>query len=266
VQEAIDRHELVLYYQPKVDLRRSTVLGFEALLRWNHPEHGLLSPAHFLPVVENTGLSARVGDWVLAQALDQLQQWQGQGLDLSVSVNVSARHLQEPDFVQRLSELLARHPKPLGSRLELEILETAALADVTYTSTLLEQCTSLGVRCALDDFGTGYSTLTYLKRLPVQVLKIDRSFVHNMLGDAQDRAIVEGVISLARTFSCTAVAEGVETPAQARMLLEMGCEIGQGAGIAEPMPAADVARWVRNWKGLFAPAMVIAPHAGPRKR
>lgn len=266
VQEAIDRHELVLYFQPKVDLRRSLVLGFEALLRWNHPEHGLLSPAHFLPVVENTGLSARVGDWVLAQALDQLQMWQGQGLDLSVSVNVSARHLQEPDFVQRLSELLARHPKPLGARLELEILETAALADVAYTSTLLERCTALGVRCALDDFGTGYSTLTYLKRLPVQVLKIDRSFVHNMLGDAQDRAIVEGVISLARTFSCTAVAEGVETPAQARMLLEMGCEIGQGAGIAEPMPAADVARWVRSWKGLFAPAMVVAPNPGPRVR
>ncbi len=266
VQEAIDHNELCLHYQPKVDLRRGTVLGFEALLRWNHPEHGLIPPAHFLPLIEHTGLSARVGDWVMSQALEQLEQWQAQGLDFSVSVNVSARHLQEPDFVQRLAELLARHPRPLGTRLELEVLETAALADVAYTSALLEQCTALGVRCALDDFGTGYSTLTYLKRLPVQVLKIDRSFVHNMLSDAQDRAIVEGVISLARTFSCTAVAEGVETPAQARMLLDMGCDIGQGAGIASPMPAADVARWVRQWKGLFAIAPAIAAAPSPRVR
>jgi EAL domain-containing protein (putative c-di-GMP-specific phosphodiesterase class I) len=155
------------------------------------------------------------------------------------------------------------------------VLETAALADVAYTSMLLERCASLGVRFALDDFGTGYSTLTYLKRLPVQVLKIDRSFVHNMLNDTQDRAIVEGVISLARTFSCVAVAEGVETPAQARTLIEMGCEIGQGAGIATPMPAADLPRWVKEWKGLFAiaPASVGAPAAntaapvsGPRGR
>ena len=117
------------------------------------------------------------------------------------------------------------------------------------------------MRFALDDFGTGYSTLTYLKRLPVQVLKIDRSFVHNMLNDTQDRAIVEGVISLARTFSCVAVAEGVETPAQARTLLDLGCDVGQGAGIAAPMPAADVARWVKEWKGLFAlsPAALASP-------
>jgi EAL domain-containing protein (putative c-di-GMP-specific phosphodiesterase class I) len=227
-----------------------------------------VGPAHFLPLIEGTGLSASVGDWVLSQALDQLERWQAEGFDFSVSVNVSARHLQEPDFVQRLAELLARHAKPLGPRLELEVLETAALADVGYTSMLLERCAELGVRFALDDFGTGYSTLTYLKRLPVQVLKIDRSFVHNMLEDAQDRAIVEGVISLARTFSCSAVAEGVETPAQARMLLEMGCEVGQGAGIAPPMPAADVPRWARQWKGLFAiaPAARSAPLAGNRPR
>jgi diguanylate cyclase (GGDEF)-like protein/PAS domain S-box-containing protein len=255
VQEALDRQELRLFYQPKVDLKRGTVLGAEALLRWEHPDHGVVPPGQFLPLIEHTGLSARVGDWVLGQALNQLDRWLEQGLDLSVSVNVSARHLQEPDFVQRLTELLARHSRPLGPRLELEVLETAALADVAYTSMLLERCASLGVRFALDDFGTGYSTLTYLKRLPVQVLKIDRSFVHNMLNDTQDRAIVEGVISLARTFSCVAVAEGIETPAQARTLLEMGCEIGQGAGIAAPMPAGELARWIKEWKGLFA----IAP-------
>jgi diguanylate cyclase (GGDEF)-like protein len=263
VQDALDHGELMLYYQPKVDLKRGVVLGVEALLRWNHPEHGVVPPAQFLPLIEHTGLSARVGDHVLAQALDQLEVWQQQGLDLSVSVNITARHLQEPDFVQRLGELLARHAQPLGPRLELEVLETAALTDIGFTSSVLERCARLGVRWALDDFGTGYSTLTYLKRLPVQVLKIDRSFVHNMLADAQDRAIVEGVISLSKTFGCVVVAEGVETAAQARMLLDMGCEIGQGTGIAMPMPAAEVAPWVREWKGLFAlsaaPVVAVPP-------
>ena len=260
VQDALDQGELVLYYQPKVDLRRGVVLGVEALLRWQHPEHGVVPPMQFLPLIEHTGLSARVGDHVLAQALDQLEAWQQAGLDLSVSVNITARHLQEPDFAQRLGELLARHAQPLGPRLELEVLETAALTDIGFTSIVLERCARLGVRWALDDFGTGYSTLTYLKRLPVQVLKIDRSFVHNMLADAQDRAIVEGVISLSKTFGCVVVAEGVETAAQARMLLDMGCEIGQGQGIAAPMPAAEVAAWVRDWKGLFA--LSATPGAG----
>jgi len=252
VQDALDRGELVLYYQPKVDLRRGTVLGVEALLRWHHPEHGVVPPGQFLPLIEHTGLSARVGDHVLSQALDQLDRWRDQGLELSVSVNITGRHLQEPDFAQRLAELLARHRAPLGPQLELEVLETAALTDIGFTSALLQRCAALGVRWALDDFGTGYSTLTYLKQLPVQVLKVDRSFVRNMLDDAQDRAIVEGVISLSRTFGCTVVAEGVETPAQARMLLEMGCDVGQGLGIAAPMPADEVAAWVRGWKGLFA--------------
>jgi len=252
VQDALDRQELTLYYQPKVDLRRGVVLGVEALLRWNHPDKGIVPPAHFLPLIEHTGLSARVGDHVLARALDQLEAWQDAGLDLSVSVNITARHLQEPDFAQRLGELLARHPRPLGPRLELEVLETAAFTDIGFTSAVLERCARLGVRWALDDFGTGYSTLNYLKRLPVQVLKIDRSFVHNMLVDAQDRAIVENLIHLSRTFDCQVVAEGVETAAQARMLLDLGCEVGQGMGIAAPMPAEAVLPWVRQWKGLFA--------------
>jgi diguanylate cyclase (GGDEF)-like protein/PAS domain S-box-containing protein len=252
VQEALDQQEFVLFYQPKVDMRSGKVLGFEALLRWEHPQQGLVAPLQFLPLIENTGLSSRIGDWVIAQALDHLSQWRRDGLDFSVSVNVSARHLQEPDFALRLSELLARHSEPLATRLEIEMLETAAHADIDATSALLGRCQGIGVRFALDDFGTGYSTLTYLKRLPVDVLKIDRSFVHHMLDDAQDRAIVEGVIGLARTFGCTVVAEGVESPAQARTLLELGCDIGQGTGIAAPMPSAQVAHWVRDYKGMFA--------------
>jgi diguanylate cyclase (GGDEF)-like protein/PAS domain S-box-containing protein len=252
VQEALDRQEFVLHYQPKVDMRSGRVLGFEALLRWEHPQHGLVAPLQFLPLIEHTGLSSRIGDWVISQALDHLSQWRRGGLDVSVSVNVSARHLQEADFTLRLTELLARHSEALASHLEIEMLETAAHADIEATSALLARCQGIGVRFALDDFGTGYSTLTYLKRLPVDVLKIDRSFVHHMLDDAQDRAIVEGVIGLARTFGCVVVAEGVESPAQARTLLDLGCDIGQGTGIAAPMPSALVAHWVREYKGMFA--------------
>ena len=262
VQEALDQAEFVLHYQPKVDMRSGRVLGFEALLRWDHPQHGLIAPMQFLPLIENTGLSSRVGDWVFAQALEHLSQWRRGGLDISVSVNVSARHLQEPDFAQRLSELLARHSEPLATHFELEMLETAAHADVDATSALMARCRALGVRFALDDFGTGYSTLTYLKRLPVDVLKVDRSFVNHMLDDSQDRAIVEGVVGLARTFGCVVVAEGVESPAQARTLLDMGCDIGQGTGIAAPMPAGQVAAWARQYKGVFA-LSTAAPVGGP---
>jgi EAL domain-containing protein (putative c-di-GMP-specific phosphodiesterase class I) len=262
IQEALDQQEFVLYYQPKVDMRTGRVLGFEALLRWEHPQQGLVAPMQFLPLIEHTGLSSRVGDWVISRALEHLSQWRRDGQDFSVSVNVSARHLQEPDFAQRLAELLARHSEPLATQLEIEMLETAAHADIDATSVLLARCRSIGVRFALDDFGTGYSTLTYLKRLPVDVLKIDRSFVHHMLDDAQDRAIVEGVIGLARTFGCTVVAEGVESPAQARALLDMGCHIGQGTGIAAPMPAAQVAQWVREYRGVFALAPAVPQEPG----
>ncbi|WP_280150417.1 EAL domain-containing protein [Piscinibacter sp. XHJ-5] len=251
VQDALDAGQFALYYQPKVDMRQGKVLGVEALLRWKHPQHGVIAPAQFLPLIEHTALSARLGDWVLQQGIEQLAAWQRQGLDMTVSVNISARHLQEPLFAKRLAGLLARHSTPVGHRLVIEVLETAALADVEYTCALMQECRALGVRFALDDFGTGYSTFTYLKRLPLDLLKIDRSFVHNMLTDRQDLAIVEGVIGLSETFSCTVVAEGVESAEQALRLIELGCDVGQGNGIAEAMPVADVYAWVRNYRNPF---------------
>jgi len=251
VQDALDAHQFTLFYQPKVDMRLGKVLGVEALLRWKHPQHGVIAPAQFLPLIEHTGLSARLGDWVLQQGIEQLAKWQRAGLDVTVSINISARHLQEPLFAKRLAGLLARHTTPIGHRLVIEVLETAALADVDYTCALMQECRELGVRFALDDFGTGYSTFTYLKRLPLDLLKIDRSFVHNMLNDRQDLAIVEGVIGLAETFGCTAVAEGVESVEQALRLIELGCDVGQGNGIAEAMPAADVYDWVRSYRSTI---------------
>jgi diguanylate cyclase (GGDEF)-like protein/PAS domain S-box-containing protein len=253
VQEALDAQEFVLYYQPKVDMRLGEVLGFEALLRWKHPQHGIVAPATFLPLIEHTGLSVSVGDWVLQRGLEQLSQWLSEGLDVTLSVNISARHLQEGNFAQRLSTLLEQHPPHVSKRLIIEVLETAALADIDHTSELMRTCQALGVRFALDDFGTGYSTLTYLKRLPLDLLKIDRSFIHNMLGDAQDLAIVEGVIGLSKTFRCTVVAEGVETDAQAQRLIELGCFVGQGNGIAKAMPLSELAAWMDSYTSADTP-------------
>lgn len=247
VQQALDAGELQLHYQPKIDMQSGQVLGMEALLRWQHPERGLLAPVHFLPLIEPTGLGVQVGDWVIEQALRQSAQWLAAGLSLNLSVNVTARQLQMPDFAQRLQELINRHAEPVARHLSLEVLESAALADIAATHALIQRCRGLGVSFALDDFGTGYSTLTYLKRLPVDALKIDRSFVQNMLIDAQDMALVEGVIGLARHFGCSVVAEGVESAAHARALLRMGCQQGQGNGIAPAMPAAEVPGWIESF-------------------
>ena len=250
VQDALDAQEFCLYFQPKVDMRDGRVIGVEALLRWNHPEQGMLLPGQFLPLIEHTGLGVSVGNWVLQRGIEQLAQWQSMGLDLTVSVNVSARQLQEPMFARHLAMLLSQQTIPVADRLIIEILETTALADVDFTCDLMQECRALGVRFALDDFGTGFSTLTYLKRLPLDMLKIDRSFVINMLNDRHDLAIVEGVIGLSKTFGCSVVAEGVDTLEQAQCLIEIGCDMGQGNGIAPPMPADEVVAWVHTFNGI----------------
>ena len=247
IQTALQREEFVLYYQPKVNLRSGAVVGAEALIRWQHPERGLLAPGLFLPTIEEHPVSIEVGEWVLATALAQMQHWSAQGLCLPVSVNIGAHQLQQANFAPRLSALLALHPELPRYSLELEILETSALEDMAQVSELMGACQALGVGFALDDFGTGYSSLTYLKRLPAQLLKIDQSFVRDMLTDADDLAIVQGVIGLAKAFGRRVIAEGVETTALAEALLPMGCELAQGYGIARPMPAAEIPAWVARW-------------------
>lgn len=240
--------EFVLYFQPKVNMRSGAIIGCEALIRWQHPEDGLLLPAQFLPMVENHPLSIEIGEWVIDHALAQVQIWQNQGLAIPVSVNVGARQLQQTNFVVRLNELLAKHPAVAPSSLEIEILETSALEDLARISLVIENCRELGVLFAMDDFGTGYSSLTYLRRLRVNLLKIDQSFVRDMLDDADDLTILQGVIGLAKSFQRSAIAEGVETIAHGSMLLQLGCELAQGFGIAKPMPAAEMANWLSSWK------------------
>lgn len=248
IRRALDRNEFVLYYQPRVNMKTGQVVGVEALIRWRHPERGLLLPGEFLPIVEDRPLGVELGEWVIRTALAQMAAWQGQGLDMSVSVNIAARQLQQIDFVSRLREALAACPDTDPGRLELEVLETSLLEDMSHACEVINGCRELGVRFALDDFGTGYSSLTYLKRLPADVLKIDQSFVRDMLNDPDDLAIVEGVLGLAAAFRREVVAEGVETVAHGQMLIPMGCELAQGYGIARPMPAAEVPRWVKTWQ------------------
>ncbi|NVO07469.1 MAG: EAL domain-containing protein, partial [Rhodoferax sp.] len=248
IRLGLANHEFVLHYQPKVNMRSGQVMGAEGLIRWQHPERGLLPPGAFLSVIEDHALAVEVGEWVIDSALQQLALWHADGLALSVSVNVGARQLQQGDFVARLQALLARHPQVNPSHLEVEILETSALADMAQVSQVIEECAQLGVRFALDDFGTGYSSLTYLKRLRVATLKIDQSFVRDMLDDPEDLAILEGVIGLAAAFRHDVVAEGVETVAHGTALLQLGCDLAQGYGIARPMPPGQLAAWVAQWQ------------------
>ncbi len=248
IRQGLTDDEFVLYYQPKVNLRSGEIIGAEALIRWCHPERGVLPPGFFLPAVENHSVGVELGEWVVASALAQMAAWRIEGLDLPVSVNISAHHLQQSDFVRRLEKLLAAHPEVDPGRLELEVLETSALEDMGHVSEIIEACSALGVGFALDDFGTGYSSLTYLKRLPARVLKIDKSFVRDMLDDPDDLAILEGVLGLATAFRRQTIAEGVETDAHGELLLQLGCDLAQGYGIARPMPAVDLPEWMAGWR------------------
>nr|WP_315229192.1 EAL domain-containing protein [uncultured Albidiferax sp.] len=247
IHQALMDGELRLYYQPKLNMRTGSVFGMEALLRWQHPEKGVVGPYQFLPLVEHTDLIIDIGEWVLHQALQHMQQWAAQGLHWVVSVNIAARHFQRPDFVARLGSILATYPQVSPTMLELEILESAALEDVQHMRTVMAACQQLGVQFALDDFGTGYSSLAYLKRLPANTLKIDQAFVRDMLEDPDDLTLVEAVVGLAKAFNRKVIAEGVETVEHGLMLLQLGCDLAQGYGIARPMPADTVAAWAADF-------------------
>lgn len=248
IRRALVQGELRLYYQPKVNMRSGQVVGMEALLRWHHPERGVVGPLDFLPLVEHTDLIVDIGEWVMHEALRQMALWAEVGAHWVVSVNIAARHCGRPDFLARLKDILAEHPTVSPHLLELEILESAALGDIIYVRNLITACRALGVTFALDDFGTGYSSLTYLKRLPVDVLKIDQTFVRDMLDDPEDLALVKAVISLAAVFNRSVIAEGVETAEHGVLLMQLGCDFAQGYGIARPMPAADVAAWWQQYR------------------
>lgn len=268
LQKALDGGELLLHYQPQIDLRNGQVMGVEALLRWQHPERGLLTPAHFLPLAETTGLAVQIGDWVIQQALAQTAAWLHAGINggrgLPVSVNVGARQLVRPDFPQRLQELLQRQPPEVARLLHLDVLESDALAETSATQALIQRCVVLGVGIALDDFGAGYSKLSLLKQLSVDTLKLDRGYVQGMLADAQDLSLVESVIGLARNIGCSVLAKGVESPAHARELLRLGCRLGQGNGIAAAMHPMALTGWMEAFgRGPWADQARTPLRVGP---
>ncbi len=248
IRSALRNNELRLRYQPRVNMATGEVVGAEALLRWQHPERGLLPPGLFLPAIEQSEVIVEVGDWVLREALRQASAWAREGNRISVSVNISPMQLERADFVERLQRLLEEYPEVSPSLLELELLETSALKDLAGVSSVVKACQALGISVSIDDFGTGYSSLSYLKRLPANVLKIDQSFVRDMLEDPDDLAILQGVLSLASAFRRQAVAEGVESVEHGVLLLKLGCRLAQGYAIARPMAAEDLPEWQARWQ------------------
>jgi diguanylate cyclase (GGDEF)-like protein/PAS domain S-box-containing protein len=248
IKQAIENDEMVIHYQPKVDLRAARVIGAEALIRWQHPDQGLIMPNDFLPLIEDLEVSLTLGRWTIRRVLWQMQQWKNQGIDLSVSINVSSLQIQHFDFVEELKSLLEQFPDIQPSRLELEILETAALEDIVNISRVIHECRRIGVNFSLDDFGTGYSSLTYLKRLPANTLKIDLSFVRDMHQDPENLIIIDAIMGLASAFQLNVIAEGVEEVVHGRMLLQMGCSQIQGYAISHPLGAQDFIDWLKTWQ------------------
>jgi len=235
LRQALERNELVLHYQPQV-ARDGRCIGVEALLRWQHPERGLVPPAAFIPLAEQTRLILPIGQWVLQCACRVLANWKGTArADLRVAVNVSAVQFQEPDFVDRVKALLEETGAP-GGRLTLEVTESLLMEDPERVRLTLGELRALGIRLALDDYGTGYSSLNYLKRLPLDELKVDRSFVMGVPADASDAAIVETTLTLAASLGLDVVAEGVEQPAQLNWLASRGCRTFQGYHFGRPSP------------------------------
>jgi diguanylate cyclase len=243
LRRALERDELVLHYQPKADLQSGQILGVEALVRWQHPDHGLLAPEEFIPLAERTGLIHPLTRWVLDAALRQAAQWQQAGHRLSVAVNVSTRCLLDPGFPDEVAERLHAWQVPAGS-LMLEVTESAVMADPARALDVLGRLHAMGVKLAVDDFGTGYSSMAYLKALPVDELKVDRSFVGQMADSSSDAVIVRSTIDLGHNLGLRVVAEGVETQAAWQELEALGCDTAQGFYLGRPMPASDLERWL----------------------
>jgi EAL domain-containing protein (putative c-di-GMP-specific phosphodiesterase class I) len=253
LRRALDERELILHYQPKADLSDGRIVGVEALVRWQHPEHGLLSPDQFVPLAEATGLIRELTLRVLDEALRQQRAWRDVGIDIRVAVNLSARDLYDLTLPATTARLLATHDVP-PTALELEITESVIVADPMRARAILSRLSEMGVVLAIDDYGTGYSSLGYLKRLPIDEMKIDRSFVMQMADDRNDAAIVRSTVELGRNLGLRVVAEGVETAAAWAHLKALGCDFAQGYYLSKPVPAGEIA-------ALVATAAATPPHA-----
>ena len=243
VRGALERGEFVLHYQPKVDLKTRGVTGVEALVRWRHPERGLLPPPSFIPLIEQTALIGPLTLHLIDQALAQMVAWRRRGIDLEMSVNLSARNLLDSELPGKVTALLHRHSIP-PARLTVEVTESAAMVDPDRATVVLEALRFSGVGVSVDDFGTGNASIEYLTTLPANEIKVDRSFITNILEDSRAEAIVRSTIDLARNLELTVVAEGIETNAVMEHLTALGCEVGQGYFISRPQAAGELTPWL----------------------
>ena len=253
LRTAIDMDELVLNYQPKVNVKTGQITGVEALVRWRHSEHGLMYPDEFIPLAEQTGLIKPITMWVLKESLHQSAQWASEGITLDMSVNLSVRNLQDLQFPERIGRFTTSICKDTH-RLSLEITETAIMADPNRAQEVLRSLGEMGIKLSIDDFGTGYSSLAYLKQLPVSELKIDKSFVQNMTVNENDSVIVKSIVDLAHNIGLIVVAEGAEDKETFELLVELGCDMVQGFYVSEPLSADDFLKWLESSPWPLAPS------------
>jgi EAL domain-containing protein (putative c-di-GMP-specific phosphodiesterase class I) len=249
LHRALERGEFELHYQPRVTVASGAACGIEALIRWRHPERGLIPPGQFIPVAEETGLVVPIGEWVIREACRQGTVWCAAGLPrLPIAVNLSPRQFRQAGLVETVARCLGEHGWP-GNLLELEITEGVLMQQTADTLNILEALNRLGVSLAIDDFGTGYSSLSYLKRFPVDFLKIDQSFVRDITVDPDDAAIVTAIIGMSHSLGLTVVAEGVENASQLAFIRDAGCDEAQGDYFSRPMPADQLAAWLATTVG-----------------
>ncbi len=245
LRKAIEREEFVLFYQAQMNLETKQVVGFEALIRWNHPTKGLIGPDEFISLAEETGLIIPIGKWALRTACNQLKQWSKEYQDINMAVNLSARQFKDKDIVKIVSDII-EETGINANNLELEITESVALDDIDYTIETIQELRKLGVRFSLDDFGTGYSSMSYLKRLPVSNLKIDKSFLDTVMEDRSDQKIIQTIIALARNLDLLVIAEGVENSDQEEFLKEANCDKAQGFLYSKPIPKDMAIQFLKN--------------------
>jgi EAL domain-containing protein (putative c-di-GMP-specific phosphodiesterase class I) len=248
LRRALENNEFSVHYQAKVDFRTGSITGVEALLRWHTPDLGSVSPAQFIPLAEETGLIVPIGKWVLREACEQNMAWQREGLPaIGMSVNLSMRQLNDDGLIEEIEQVLLDTGMP-PHLLELEVTESTIMQNSERAVMVLTAIKTLGVRLAIDDFGTGYSSLAHLKRFPIDTLKVDRSFIREVPGDAEDRAITEAIIAMGKTLSLTVVAEGVETPEQQAFLSERSCDEMQGYYFSTPVTPVEFAALFRAYR------------------
>lgn len=250
LRHALERNEFVLYYQPQIDIRSGSIIGVEALIRWHHPEQGMIFPDQFIPFAESTGLIGPITEWVMRTAITQCKTWQTAGTELRIALNATARSFQDPLLVDKLESLLSGGEIRLApERIEIEITENILMAEIEHGAKAIGRLRDLGVSVAIDDFGTGYSSLAYLKKLPIHSIKIDKSFVLNMAEDDNDAVIVRSTIDLAHNLGFLVMAEGVETSDALDLLAVLGCDHAQGYHISRPLPADELILWIKNSSG-----------------